>query len=195
MGFNVYEWEQIIIESLRSLPRSGPVYEFMHFISDFSTTKWIILAAIVALGFWKGWRAVRVPVGLSIIAAILGDLVSRRLVKAFVMRPRPEYLNEACDVSACWGFISSHSANVFAVAAVLFFVNRRTLWWTLPLATLVAISRVYLIDHYPLDVIGGALVGILLGYVVWTIFQRAKLWLERRRLVISKTNGQQFVMK
>lgn len=148
----------------------------------------IILAVLIALTLWKGWRAVRVPIGLSVIAAILGDLVSRRLVKAFVMRPRPEYLNEACDVSACWGFISSHAANVFAVAAVLYFVKRRTLWWSFPLATLVAISRVYLIDHYPLDIIGGALVGLLLGYLVWTFFHRARLWLERRRMVTTNSN-------
>lgn len=178
---------------MRSLSRSGTLYDFMHFISDFSTTKWIIFAAIIILGFAKGWRAMSVPVGLSIVAALLGDLVSRRLVKAFIMRPRPGFLNEACDVSACWGFISSHAANVFAVTAVLYLFSRRTLWWTLPIATLVSFSRVYLIDHYPLDVIGGALIGTLIGFIVWTIYQRIKDKITRRKILTSKSGEPQFM--
>lgn len=186
MKFQVFAWEEHIIEWVRSTPRSGGVYDLMYFVSDFSMTKWIILAVISFLLVWKGWRSIKVPLGLITVATILGDVVSRRIFKVYFMRPRPEFLNELCDSSACWGFISSHATNVFAALAVLCFFNKRCIWWTLPMATLVSFSRIYLLDHYPLDVMGGAAVGTLIGFTVCIFYQKI-FWKNKESLLQPAT--------
>ena len=64
-----------------------------------------------------------------------------------------------------YSFPSGHTAASFAAASALYF--RRSRWW-LPaglLAALIATSRLYLYVHFPTDVLGGAALGILSGWL------------------------------
>ncbi len=68
-----------------------------------------------------------------------------------------------------YGFVSSHSANSFALAAFFYFSYRRKIWlWMFLWATIVAYSRIYLGVHYPADIIAGGLLGITIGYLMAT---------------------------
>ncbi|MHC4790068.1 MAG: phosphatase PAP2 family protein, partial [Planctomycetota bacterium] len=70
-----------------------------------------------------------------------------------------------------------HSANSFGLA--LFFGNilKKEYKWLFILilfwASAVAYSRVYLGVHYPGDIIGGAFLGISIGWVVFKVFDSA----------------------
>jgi undecaprenyl-diphosphatase len=59
------------------------------------------------------------------------------------------------------GFPSGHSASAFAAAEVYGAVYGRL--YTYPLAALVGCSRIYVMDHWPSDVLGGALLGVIIG--------------------------------
>lgn len=166
----VFGWEQSIIDWARTLPHDGPWFYFFNFWSDYNESRWPFLVFIAVLGFYLGWRKLITPAVLTILSVAAGDLVSRRVVKFFIERPRPNFIHEACTLSKCWGFVSSHSTNVTAAAVVLCMYDRRNMYWTLPTVFLVAISRVYLIDHYPLDVLGGVILGALIGLLVWHLF-------------------------
>lgn len=76
-----------------------------------------------------------------------------------------------------YGFISSHAANVFAVATfIALYLRHRWLTWTLLLwAALVSCSRIFMGAHFPGDILGGALVGALIGWCVWRLL-RYLLW-------------------
>ncbi len=68
-----------------------------------------------------------------------------------------------------YGFVSSHAANFFALSTYLFlcFKHQTGKWGVLFLwAAIIGYSRIYLGVHYPLDVIGGALLGITIGLLV-----------------------------
>ena len=68
------------------------------------------------------------------------------------------------------GFPSGHSAVAFAGAIVLVFALRGR-WRVVPiaLAAIVGLARIYVGAHLPLDVLGGAGVGVLIGVVLNTV--------------------------
>lgn len=109
--------------------------------------------------------------GLSIFAA---DTISSQLIKNQVQRPRPCHeMNMQIPVIervACgsgYSFTSSHASNHFCIAAFFitifgsFMGNWKYLWWFW--AILISIAQVYVGVHYPLDVIGGAILGLIVG--------------------------------
>ena len=64
-----------------------------------------------------------------------------------------------------FSFPSGHAGASFAAVSVLYFEKKR-LW--IPagvIAVLIAFSRLYLYVHYPSDVLAGAMIGIMLGWV------------------------------
>ncbi len=92
-------------------------------------------------------------------------------VKPIIARPRPFVADTRARVVGyhpeTYSFPSGHTATSFAAATVLAFaVTRRRAAITWALATAIAISRVYIGVHYPLDVAVGALFGVALGVLV-----------------------------
>ncbi len=82
-----------------------------------------------------------------------------------------------------YGFVSSHAANTFAVAAFLTAALRNNYKWigiVLYLwAFISSYSRIYLGFHYPADILCGAILGILVGLILWKVFQLVvvkKVW-------------------
>jgi undecaprenyl-diphosphatase len=71
-----------------------------------------------------------------------------------------------------YGFVSNHAANTFALASFLSFLfyNKIFTYSVFLWAIIVSYSRIYLGVHYPGDVLGGALLGVLCGGLVYTIY-------------------------
>ena len=109
--------------------------------------------------------------GLSIFAA---DTISSQLIKYHFKRPRPCHVMNmeppVIERARCgngYSFTSSHAANHFCIAA--FFISIfgkylrkwKYLWWFW--ALIISIAQVYVGLHYPLDIFGGALLGLIVG--------------------------------
>ena len=95
------------------------------------------------------------------------------LLKPLVGRARPFQSDGSVALLVSspgdFSFPSGHTGASFAAAAVMFF-GRSSLWgWALALAALIAFSRLYLYVHYPSDVLAGALLGILTGWLMWRL--------------------------
>lgn len=142
-----------------------------HFFSFFSLlgswgAVWLLIAACLVI-----WEELEDKRGLwTLILAILlcvvaGDLV----IKNLVARPRPEFalagVTVIGDARRSYSFPSGHTAIAFAAALVLSKEHRRWKYGYYLVAILIAASRVYLGKHYPLDVLGGALLGTGIGYI------------------------------
>jgi undecaprenyl-diphosphatase len=113
------------------------------------------------------------------------DLISL-VLKSTVDRQRPyETLAEADPLlraSVGNSFPSGHAATSFAGAVILAYLLPRALPALLVLATLVAVSRVYVGVHYPLDILAGAALGALVaGIVMAALRLRPRISAGRRR--------------
>jgi undecaprenyl-diphosphatase len=101
---------------------------------------------------------------LALVAAIgtAGSLLVNQVVIHVWSRPRPFSVEAArllLPPSPDPSFPSDHATFAFAVAVGLFLVSRRLGLLALILAALVAVSRVYVGEHYLSDVVVGALIG------------------------------------
>jgi len=118
---------------------------------------------------------------LAGLLILLSDQGSLHLFKNVFHRLRPCHNPELEGLvhivwgkcGGSYGFVSSHAANMFAVATYVFLILRKhyryftigLLFW----AALVSYSRIYLGVHYPADVFFGALLGVVCGTITWHI--------------------------
>ena len=112
---------------------------------------------------------------LTVIAVALADWSAMGL-KALVDRPRPPLRyaepKTLVPVPHDASFPSGHAATSFAAATMLAFAFPRLAPFLYVLAAAVAFSRVYVGVHYPLDIIGGALLGVLIAVVLRLLVNR-----------------------
>jgi len=126
-------------------------------------------------------RRTRGILGLVILAATIAisDQTSAKILKPMVQRPRPSVVladsKPLFGVRRSYSFPSVHAANFFAAAPVVGAVFPPLRVAAFVLAGAVSFSRVYVGDHWPSDVIGGAALGLFLGW----LGRRALLRLER----------------
>lgn len=125
---------------------------------------WIALAVVLLL--LPKYRKAGATVA---IALILEFLCCDILLKPLAARPRPCDVNTAVQLlirhPGGFSFPSGHTGASFAAVSALFF-GKSSLWKPLlPLAVLIALSRLYLYVHYPTDVLTGLVLGIAAGWL------------------------------
>jgi undecaprenyl-diphosphatase len=119
--------------------------------------------ALVLSAVYRRWGALL----LTVVAIVVADVLTMA-IKPLVERPRPfvRYPEPATLVRhpTDYSFPSGHAATSFAAATILSFAFPRWAPAFLVLAAAVAFSRVYVGVHYPLDVIGGAALGVAIAF-------------------------------
>lgn len=137
---------------------------------------WIVLAIVLLL----------IPktrhCGAVVAVALLLDLIlSNGILKLLIARTRPYDINTAVELlipkPIDYSFPSGHTAASFAAVTALYCTHSRLRYPAFVLALVIAFSRMYLYVHYPSDIVGGALIGILCGCAAAKLFT---IWLRRR---------------
>jgi len=100
-------------------------------------------------------------------AIIVGTLITNVLVKPMALRIRPyNTLQEYADYMGWYNFAGAFSEMATALFLVFRSNGKKKICWLFPvIAVLTMCSRVYLMVHYPTDVLAGMLVGILAGVI------------------------------
>jgi len=112
-------------------------------------------------------RSRREKIGYLILGAtsvILSRLIITEAIRWIWHRPRPfvdQQVNQLIEHSASGSFPSGHIAFLFALSAAIYFFNKKIGWLFFGLSFLIGLSRIFVGIHYPLDILGGIVVGIL----------------------------------
>ena len=158
------------------------------------TQMWVWIPLYLLLIYWTvkqfGKRCWWIFLAVGIVV-LCSDQLSAHVCKPLFQRLRPCYNADLQDLiylpkgmaGGRYGFVSSHAANTFAVAAFLTPALRKDRNWmgiVLYLwAFISSYSRIYLGFHYLGDIICGAVLGILIGLILWKVFQLVvvkKVW-------------------
>ena len=162
--------------------RSEGADVFMKTVSG--TWVWVPLyLLLIGLIIYRYRKAAWIPILGVVVLVGLADWTSVHFFKNVIERFRPGHTPELEGLvflpsgkGGLYGFISSHAANCFAIAAyVTFLLQSRFklfrygilyLW-----AAMIGYSRIYLGKHFFLDVVCGALWGVLLAWLLWRLIR------------------------
>jgi undecaprenyl-diphosphatase len=147
--------------------------EFWYFFYLF-----LLVFVLYNFGIRGCWWAVTL-----IMTVIIGDLFSSSLIKSLIFRFRPcrnpdladqvRVLTNYCPQSS--SFTSSHACNHFAAAWFIFItLNQTGSWrWMLFLwAFVISYAQIYVGVHFPLDILGGAILGSSIGLAMSKFFKK-----------------------
>lgn len=150
------------------------------------TQMWVWLPLYLLMVYWTvkqyGKRCWWIFITLGIVV-LCSDQLSAHVCKPLFQRLRPCYNVDLQDLiylpkgmaGGKYGFVSSHAANTFAIAAFMTAALRKNRAWVGIVLYLWAFissySRIYLGFHYPGDIFCGAVLGILVGLIFWKVFQ------------------------
>jgi len=156
--------------------------------------EWVPFYAVLIFFVIRKYKWQSAWILLAVIVLIVLSDQGGNLVKNIVQRPRPckdpeighlvILVNDYCR--GAFGFVSNHASNSFALAGFISLLFRKK--WIMAgmmiWAAVVSYSRIYLGVHYPGDVAGGALLGLLLAWIVYKFLKE-----------FSKRTGSNFIGK
>lgn len=147
-----------------------PFFEFISFLGK-GGLPLIFLSLLLTL--YKSTRRFGTAMCLSLA---VGALITNCCLKILIARPRP-YADESSVFYQLWllvgqnvesdkSFPSGHTTAAFASMTAVFLVgDKRWSWTAYIFAILMGVARIYLCVHFPSDVLGGIIVGLIGGIV------------------------------
>ncbi len=144
---------------------------------------WIPLAVALLYVIIKNnkWKETFLIIGMLALVILLADRISSGLFKPYFHRFRPTHDPEIMafvDIvngyrGGRYGFVSSHAANSFGIITfVLLLIKRKALTFALIFwAVLNCYTRMYLGVHFPGDIICGAMLGCIVGFLIYFIYK------------------------
>lgn len=141
---------------------------------------WILLGLALLLLPKERGRGVQV-----LLALLFSVIVCNMILKEAVGRIRPFDVQTGIELLIAaphdFSFPSGHTSASFAAATVLMLTRWRWRYGALILAILIAVSRLYLYVHYPTDVLGGLVLGVLLGALSVFLYGRFDTWRQGKK--------------
>lgn len=152
------------------------------FVTNLGEAGAIWFAAAIVLLFFKKTRKIG---AITIASLLLCALLNEVIIKNIVQRARPFVTNDFIELIIkkpnSYSFPSGHTAMSFAAAGVWvrFTENKRYKLIFIALALLMSFSRLYLMVHYPTDVLAGIVVGLFSAYTAYRFYNSRSKKVDR----------------
>lgn len=134
---------------------------------------WIILTAVFLM-----IPKTRRTGGVMLAALIVQTILCNVIFKNLFARTRPYDVNTTIQLLVPklqdFSFPSGHTSASFTIVSALYLARDKAWKPALVFACLIAVSRLYLYVHYPTDVLGGLILGVLSGYAGYRIAEKIK---------------------
>ena len=139
---------------------------------------WFPFYLVIIFFFIKNYRSKSLLILLFMALTIFASDQISVLIKESVQRLRPVHepaiehlIHNVFRKGGLHGFVSSHAANTFAIFVFTSRIFKNKSYYLLLLfwAVMVSYSRIYAGVHYPLDILGGAVLGWFLGVIIFKL--------------------------
>lgn len=167
--------EKEIFDVIFSLAHQSKILDwFLVFFADYLAYA-LVLGFLITLFRSKDWKDKFYQFAFIALSVILSRFLITEIIRFAYFRLRPFAALEIeplIDYPSVAAFPSGHAAFFFAMAFAIFFINRKLGIWYISGAVLMGLARVAVGVHWPLDIVGGALVALLSVIVVRWILNR-----------------------
>jgi undecaprenyl-diphosphatase len=170
-------WDKALFLYLNGI--HSPLWDYTMTLFTLTST-WLLFYGLIFFIVGKKYDKKSLFIFVSLAFLILCSDQLAGLLKHSIQRLRPSndplmsplthvFFNKGGE----YGFVSAHAANLFAFAtfSIKLFKNNRFTLFILFWAALVAYSRIYLGLHYPGDILGGILLGVVVGSLIYKLLK------------------------
>jgi len=135
-----------------------------------------IIVAIFIISFNSSWRVRMEMFFFTSLTVLISRWIITEPLRYFILRPRPPL---ALGVTSLFhesapAFPSGHASVFFALAFAMFFFNKKWGYWFLAFAIFNGLARVAAGVHWPSDILGGAIVGLIAFFVVKILLEKTE---------------------
>ena len=142
---------------------------------------WLFIPILVILLFVK-FKFALMSFSVAALHSLI-CLITKKILFANELRPKNLldhsllHFVPGVEVHGYQSFPSGHTATIFCIAAFLSLLLQHRLWslFLLALALGIAYSRIYLLQHFLIDIAAGACIGAMSSFLIWDLFERLRL--------------------
>lgn len=131
-----------------------------------------ILIFLLFLFLLKNWKKYWRMVFWAFFSAVLSKFIICELIRFIWKRPRPFVENSVhllLSHSPTPSFPSDHAAFYFALSTIVYFYNKKAGTLFLVASFFIGLARIFCGLHWPLDILGGAVIGVFSGWISFSL--------------------------
>lgn len=172
---------------LNNLAGYSPIIDFIIvFLAEYFAYILIVIFLFLVYRSTYNLRGKLTMIGIVGFSSLIARYGVTELIRFFYHRPRPflTYHVHQLLPETSYSFPSGHSAFFFAFSYAIYLYNKKWGMWFLGATILMTIARIMAGVHYPTDIIGGAIVGVVIAQLSFT-YLRTKFREIIRKLIVT----------